>query len=137
MSLLTSADYDSVRAALDALLDCETLPDDVIALDLYAGAAERAVLARDPLAETRTGSALARVRAAAVLYAASYLAPVVPQLTSERFADYSYSRNGQDWAKLAASLRARADAELDTVLETRRSAGALGVFTVARGRRGR
>lgn len=116
MALLTSANYPAIRSALDASLDSTILPDAVIAYDIYHRAAELEVLTRDPDAETRTGDDLTRVRTAAMLYCAAFLAPAIPMLTREEATEYAYTRQAVDWQKLAATLRARADALIEAVL---------------------
>ncbi len=117
MALVASGQYPAVRAALDVTLDAEALPDAVIALDLYAGTADRWVLAQDPTAEARTGDALKHVTAAAVLYCASLLAPALPQLTGETHGAHQYSRKAVDASALADQLVARAVDELTAVLQ--------------------
>jgi|GEM_PF-5253374 len=136
--LISSVNYPDIRAAIDIGLTDDILPDAVIALDVYVGAAERDVVSRDPFAETRTGAARVRVQAATVLFTAALLAPAIPQFTSEKLADYSYNRQTFDWHKLAAELRSRAVAEINQVI------GATGqtvydrptMFTKVSGRRG-
>ena len=111
-------DYAAVRAALDVSLTTEVLPDDVIGLDLYVGAAERDVRYADPLADTYVGENAERIKAAAILLTAAYLAPAIPRLSSERLADYQYSQQAVDWNALAAHLRARARQELAAISST-------------------
>lgn len=139
MSLITASDYDAVRKALDVELDADTLSDDVIGLDIYAGAAERDVLARDPLAAVRSGVDAQRVRTAVILYTAAYLAPVLPRLTGEHHADYSYTRQAIDPDELAGTLRARANQELAIILEPNVpvTASRPPMFMAIAGRRGR
>jgi hypothetical protein len=114
MPLLTSANIPSIRWRLDASLDEATLPDAVVVDQVPA--AERLVLARDPLAATRTGDDLARVQEAAILFCAALLAPSVPRLTREETDGYRYQADVATWEELAATLRARAEAEIAAVL---------------------
>jgi len=136
-TLLTSADYPSIRAAIETTLDSATLPDAIIALDLYVGAGMRDVLLIDPLAESRTGTALLHAQTAAILFTASRLVGALPQITLERFPDHEYRRREVDPQIQADTLRTRAEAELDAYLDvgdlfsTRPTR-----FTVATGRRG-
>lgn len=116
-ALLTSFDFPSIRAAIDVSLDAETLPDTIIDLDLYAGAAMRDVLARDPLAESRSGAELLRAKSAAVLFAAARLIGSLPQVFKETRADHSYERDKIDSSARAAELRALAEAELASYLD--------------------
>ena len=72
-ALLTATHYPAIRAALEVTLTSKELPDAVIALDIYLAAAIAEVLARDPLAESRTGAALTHVTNAGVLICAAQL----------------------------------------------------------------
>lgn len=137
MSLLHISDFPAIRAALDVSLKALALPDAVIALPIYQGAAEAEVLARDPLAESRTGAALQHVVNAAICLAAAYIAPAMPALTAEQIGQYRYQRE-VDWPARAAELRARADAELAAVLtpSTALRPAPPSMFAVASGRRG-
>lgn len=137
MALLSAADYPAIRAAIDVSLTARVLPDSVIGLPIYVDAAEAEVLARDPLAESRTGAALQHVTNAALLLVASFLAAAMPGYTAEDFSDYSYQRK-DDWAARAAELRQRAEAELAAVLAASAPTtyNRPTMFTVASGRRG-
>lgn len=138
MTLIVAGDYEAIRKALDTSLDNRLLPDAVIGLDLYAGAASRAVLARDPDAATRTGTAGQQIKLAAILWCASLIAPALPQISGEDHGDDSYRRVLASPEKLAADLRARAEAELAAVLlPDAPTPYRPPVFTLARGRRGR
>jgi siderophore synthetase component len=140
VTLLTPSDYAAVRAALDISLTEAVLPDSVIELDVYLGAAEREVRAAVPDAESQVGENLERCRAAAILICAANLAPAIPRLQSERLADYTYQAQSVDWAKLAAALKERAKNELMAVTTTDTAEQASQfrhpVFGVAKGRRG-
>jgi len=116
MPLLTAADYPAIRAALDISLTSAELPDLIIGLDMYVGAAQRAIRARDPIAESRTGDDLARVRLAAMLWCAALLVPALPQIASETHGDDTYRRQTSDPLAVALELRGRAEAELAAVL---------------------
>lgn len=137
MALITATHYPAVRAALDVSLTAQVLPDATIALSIYHGAAEAEILARDPLAATRTGDELQHIQNAAVLLTAALLAAAMPAYTAETFSDYSYQRK-VDWAARAAELRKRAEAELATVLEPENptTASKPTMFTTAPGTRG-
>ncbi|MGN6814406.1 MAG: hypothetical protein ACTHMP_26365 [Thermomicrobiales bacterium] len=116
MAILTSDLYPAVRAALDLDLTADELPDSVIAMPIYAGAADSAVLARDPDALTQTGDALQHVKNAAVLFCAALLAPVVPQIVRERTPEYDYWLTKTEWTDRAPLLRGRAEEELAAYL---------------------
>lgn len=137
MTLITATHYPAVRAALDVSLTVLVLPDATIALSIYHGAAEAEILARDPLAATRTGDELQHIQNAAVLLTAALLAPALPGYTAEDFSEYSYQRK-TDWATRAAELRKRAEAELAAVLEPENptTASKPTMFTTAPGTRG-
>lgn len=78
MAILPESRYDDVRAALDPTLDDAALPSEVIGSDVYQGAAERWLLALDPLAATRTGLEKDAVERALVYQIAGLLSPAVP-----------------------------------------------------------
>jgi hypothetical protein len=138
MALLSIAEYPAIRASIDISLDSTTLPDAIIALDIYSGAGQRDVLALDPLAESRTGDALIHATNAAILFTAARLVTALPQILKETFPDHSYERKAYDQASMAAQLRASAGAEMDAYLDI----GALSsdlptTFATASARRGR
>ncbi len=140
MAILTSAEYPAIRAALDTDLTADTLPDEIISLSIYAGAADNDVLKRDPDAESRTGSEATRITNAAIYYCAARLAPAVVRITSLSIntRDLSYQKPTWDPAEKAAELRALADAEIDAVLEPDATVPARPtLFGRAAGRRGK
>ena len=115
MSLLTSADYPAIRAALDVHLDAALLPDSVIALSVYHTAAEMEVTRRVPDAATRTGEDATRVKLAAIYLCAAALAPAIPRLVSQTLDGHTVSVDGATWQDLAARLTALAHDHLQTV----------------------
>lgn len=117
MAILTSNDYPAIRAALDVQLDADDLSDDVIAMDIYIGAAELWIADRDSLSATRTGNELTHIRAATIYYTASLLAPALPRLASESLEDAQVQWQKQDWAQLASELQQRAETHLQAVLD--------------------
>lgn len=139
MSLVSPIEYPSVRAAIDVGLDADALPDAVIRLDMYGGAAERDVLARDPLALTYEPStdAFWNVRQAAIYYCAARLVPAIPNITSEKLGEYAVSMASRDQAALVGELRGRAEACLNAVLGTATSAQIPSLFDRACAARGR
>jgi hypothetical protein len=118
--LITEADYDTIRKAIDITVDENMLPGDVIALPIYEAAAIRKILERDPAAESRTGTALARVKSAAVLFCAALLAPAMTgkmvSSLSVQTRDLNYTRPPYDGVKRAAELLAMAEVELAEVV---------------------
>jgi hypothetical protein len=137
-TLLTSAAYPSVRAAIDITLGASDLPDSVIALPINLNAADLELKARDPNWASRTGDALISLTNAAIYLTAARLAPAMPQLLSETFGDYRYQLQAVDWAARAAALRALAEAALDMVLDPGDATSDRPTrFAVASGRRGR
>lgn len=130
--------YPQVRAAIDISLTEKMLPDEVIAMDQFAGAAERQVRRLDPSADTRTEAELTRLRTAVVLYTAAFLVPSIPDITLEQVGGaFRYEREKTDLDKKIANLLSRAAAEVDAVLYP--SEDALGMptmFTYAPGDRG-
>lgn len=144
MPLISEAQHPSIRAALDLTLGAKALPSEKIELPIFQGAAETAVLARYPTAQamvdasTAPGTDGAHVQAAVILLTAAYIAPALPSLISEEFAEYRYQRQKYDPESLAASLLARAEAELDAIsISTQEPSDDYPVFfTTAPGARG-
>ncbi len=112
MTIIATSDYPAVRAAIDIYLDAQTLPDAVIALDIYQGAAERVVMARVPGWETLQGDDLARVETAVVYLTASLICPAIPAIFRETMPDYAYQAHRADPATQAAQLARRAEQAL-------------------------
>lgn len=138
MALLSPTDYPAIRAAIDLSLTATELPDATIALDLYSGAAERWVLARDPDAASRTGTDALRVKEAAVLACAALLLPAIPAIRRETHGDDSYERAIVEPAAAAAGLWSRASAAIDAYLEPSDDDGQRPTFfAIASRRRGR
>lgn len=99
--LIPQTDYAEVRALIDITLSPASLPDAIIALDSYKGAAQREV-------EAQTSDTQAHAKLAARLICAALLAPRVPQLTRESLPGASYDRKPYDIDLLVAELRTRA-----------------------------
>lgn len=133
--LLTAAEYSSIRAALDVGLDDEALPDSIIELPIYSGAAELEILRRIPDLYTRNGIERRKCVNAMILLTAAYLAPAVPQITSETLGDVSRNYQAIDWLKFAAELRGRADSMM-VELTIGKSTAIPSLFSLASGRRG-
>ncbi|MGH2352480.1 MAG: hypothetical protein ACRDJN_12800 [Chloroflexota bacterium] len=127
MALLTSADYPAVRSAIDVDLTAEQVPDTILAQPVYHAAAEAAVLRRVPEAEALTGTQLQQASRAAILFCAALLAPAVPALSQESFADVSYRLAAVDMSRQAARLLARAEEELEALAAEVGLTGALPV----------
>lgn len=118
MPILTAPDFPAVRAAIDLSLDATVVPDATIALPIFQGLAETQVLARDPLAAGRVDPDLTHIKNAAIYLTAALLVASLPQIIQEDFAkDYRYVKQPVDREALAALLRARADDEIDAVLD--------------------
>lgn len=117
MAILTTADYDEVRAALSLDIDANDLPDSVIGRDVYQGAAEREVLVLAPNAMNYAPGSPEwdHVRVAAIFFTAARLALRLTRVSSERIASWSASYLTMDPEQLAASLRAQAMAELGAI----------------------
>lgn len=118
MAILNSSNYPAIRAALDTSLDSDMLPDSILDLDIYSGAADAWVIDRDASAESRTGSDGDRIKRAAVYYCAALLAPAVPSLVEAKDERLSYKRAAVDWQARARELKAMADEEVSTVIST-------------------
>ena len=140
MGLLTVADFDQIRKAIDTDLTEEELPDEVIALPIYLGAAEAQVAARLPNVETLSGTALIAARNAIVYATAALLAPIFPQMRAASLGAYRYDVYALNPEKLAEVLRDKASSQMDmadTLGGTATVAKLPPIFVVAPGRRGR
>lgn len=118
MAILTSTSYPAIRQALHVSLTPESLPDAMISLDIYMGAAEAEVVRRDPLAASRTGAELLHIKNAIIFLVAAYLAPAIEMVLSESIpgGGYRYQRPEVNWKDRAESLMARYESELAAVL---------------------
>jgi len=140
VAILSSTDYPAIRAAIDTELDSSTLSDSVIALNIYSGAADQDVYARDPDADTRTGEDGNRIKRAAVYFCAARLCPVVVRVTSINVnaRDLNYARPVFDPDERAADLLQMAEEELEAILTPdEETPGRPTMFTYAPGTRGR
>ena len=138
MALLSAADWEAVRAALDPEMSSDDLPDRIIEQPIYAVAAELELLARDPIAASRTGTAKAHIRNAGILLTASRIAPALIAITQQTLGSYTFSLSPTDWTKRAALLRVSAERELGMAMgEAAPGLKPYTMFGVARGRRGR
>lgn len=115
--LLREEDAEVIRQVIDTELGTNQLPSDTIWLDIYAGAAERDVLAVISDAESKTGNDLKRCRNAAIYFCAARLVPAVARhlTVTVQSRDMSYSRQAMDIEKRMTELRAMADKELQAV----------------------
>lgn len=114
--ITTTANCDLIRAAIDTSLTAEALPNATIALDVYLGAAEREVKARDTAWASRTGDELTALKTAVAYLTAARLAPAVPQIVDAKDRDLSRRLQERDMMVLAAALRGYADTELQTLV---------------------
>lgn len=140
MTILSTADYPAIRAALDVSLNEQQLPNATIGQGIFLDAAEAELLRRVPTAAGMTGANLARVKRALVWLTAAYLAHSVVRITSLSVTtrDLSYSRQTFDPDEKAAELRARAEGEIGQLVEPAAATPARPVmFTLAPGYRGR
>lgn len=133
--------YDQVRKALDVSLTATSLPDDVIDLPIYAGAARDQVLAAQPDAESLdpvTDAARWQAALAALAYlTAARLAPALPQVTTRQVGDVRVSREKWDAAAAEARLRKLAAGSLAILTGTVAGERGTAHFWVVPGRRGR
>jgi len=138
-ALLTTTEYPAIRAAIDTSLDTTVLPDSIIALDIYAGAARRDVLLLDATAESRTGDEFQHARNAAIYFCAARLIGALPQISRETSFDGSgYQRQAIDTTARAAELRGQASAALDAYLDSGDAASDRPItFAAGCGQRGR
>jgi hypothetical protein len=139
MAFLALDDYATIRAAIDISLSSAALPDSIISMSIYQGAAELGVLARDPLAATRIGTDAQHIVNAVIYWTAALLVPAIPKLTREQFdTEYTVNRAQMDPLVQARTLRGLADAELDAVLAAGKTTPERPtMFALAHGCRGR
>lgn len=141
MAILEPSDNGAIRAAIDLKLRPADISDDIIKLDIYAGAADQDVLDLDPDAEGRSGTPAEweRIKRAAIYFCAARLCPAVVRLTSVNIQvrDMSYSRQAFDPEKRAAELRQMATEEIAAILTPSEvTPNRPTMFTVASGTRG-
>lgn len=112
------SDFDQVRAVLDpaSSSDRAALPDEVISLPIFLGAAELEVASRDPDWATRTGDAALHLRNAVVYLTAERLLRSTRDVVSEQIGDYRYQAAPLDRSALAGTFRQLAEQELQAVL---------------------
>jgi hypothetical protein len=134
---ITPADFPSIRAAIDVSLTAGSLSDEIIALPIYSGQAEQAVLARVPDADTASAARQAHLHNAALLYAAASLVFAIPSFIREQGPEFAIQVQRIDPAVLAADLRNRADAELLAGAVAGTVSLVQTMFTVVPGTRGR
>ena len=117
MTILNASSFVAIRAAIDLSLDTESLPDTVIALPIYMDAADLEVKTRDTAWASRTGDSLTLLTNACVYLTAARLAPAMPRLLGETYADgYQYQMQAIDWEARARWLRAQAELSLDALI---------------------
>lgn len=145
MALLSILEFPAIRAAIDISLSDGNLPDSVIKLSIYQGAAENWVLERDPNAanyaeggSTPDAAKAAHVVNAAIYRTAALLCPVIPNITRDDFgADEGYTRQAMNYAKRADELTDLASAEIAAYLVAEPTTTQMPpFFTVGQGYRG-
>lgn len=112
----TTEDCDLVRKALDTSLTEDALANTTIVLDVYVGAAEREVKARDTAWAARTGSEARALKTAVAYLTAARIAPALPQIVDAKDGQLSRRLQERDMMALAAALRGYADSELQTLV---------------------
>jgi len=117
MALITVDDFPAVRAAINIELDEVGLPDSIIALPIYLGAADSAVKQQDPLWNTRSSSELRHLKNAVIYFTAARILVSLPRVTSEAFGQrYSYKIDQVSTGELASSLQTFGDDEINAVI---------------------
>lgn len=138
MTLIDSSLFPTVRAAIDAAITENELPDTQIEQPIFWPAAEREILALVPDAADKTGDDLARVQAAVIYITAARIVPTLPPIVGANMDAASYGRRESDVLAMVADLRAKAAAELAIVLNSAdETPGMPAVITTAPGTRGR
>lgn len=141
MAILGQEHFDAIRKAISLELTAKEIPDEVIALPIYQGTAERWAALIDPAIATRQNAELEAAQNAVILKTASLLVAALPILEREEFGPgEGFTRQKVDRAKTAEQLASRAQSELDSYLlgaDSTASATFLPVFAVGSGGRGR
>lgn len=112
MPILLATDYDQVRAAIDVDLTPDVLPDATIAMDIFQGRAEDAVIAAYPEAETAADPAAVHVRRAVIYLTAALILPSLYAVSDEQVGDLRVKINDSRIDQRVASLRNMVDEEL-------------------------
>lgn len=135
--VLTSADYPSIRQAIDIRLDEIDIPDTTIALDIYAGFAVRRVVGRLP--NPYDVSLDPTVKTACIFSCAALLIPAMKQIQNEQIAGHEKTFKVIDWDKKIRELEGRIDQIVGSILVTIGGVGSNiampGFFTVAKANR--
>lgn len=145
MVILTTPDLESVRKAIGIEVTSSQLPDTVISLAIYEGAAALWAKGVDPDVLTTFASGTddqkAHITNAVVLKTASMLVKAFPFLEEESFGlGHSFKRAKVDKESLSDSLASRAYEEMSAYLDTddtKPSVAFIPAFAVAPGYRGR
>ncbi len=138
LTWIVEDDYPSIRAAIDVTLTPVALPDAIIALPIYAGAAELAIKGLAPDWEDADDDQTELLHLASIYWCASMLVPALPRLLRENIGrtSYSYESDLMDISDLIALLRSRASS-LVGVATTGTGNVMPTWFTVAHGTRAR
>ena len=121
MAIIGTAEYPAVRAAIHYRLKPKDLPDDMIALPIFAPEAELDLLALLPGAESFTDTKLSRAKNVVIYWTAARLVPSVPQVTAQSFLGDREQFQTIDWEKHIEYLLKKADqnlGELDIFVNT-------------------
>lgn len=114
---LAAPRYPDVRSALSVKVTVSQLPDAVIGSDLYAGAAVRWGRGMMPTYDALTDDDKATVDSAVVLYCASLIAPAMPDIVGQDWANLAVRMQPMDWRKRAVELLGRAQMEIAGIVE--------------------
>ena len=115
MALITTAEYPSVRFAIDFRLNSIVMPDDIIAQPIFVVEAELDVLAILPQAASFTGTSLTRVKNAVIYLTAIKMIPSVPQLIDQSIFGDREKYELIDWEKKIDNLLDRFDENINRV----------------------
>lgn len=114
MPLITTVEYPAIRAALDTSFSADELPDSLIELDQFVGRAEREVVRRYPTALSEADDdVLVHLRLAVINFAASFIAPSLPDYTERRTDDRWVQERARDWLTVADRLYGLAVGEIE------------------------
>jgi hypothetical protein len=136
--ILTVDDAPAIRAAIDTMLDSDSLPDSTIMMSIFVDRAERWMAAQIPDFASRTGAEAAQIKDSLILYTASLLVPTVAILRSETLPEYAYTRPDVDLDEKEAKLKDDAQETIDPIVTPIGTTPNMAThFTVASAYRGR
>lgn len=107
--------FTDVRAAIGLDVDIRSLPDEVLALNIYQGEAERYI--ERNLTQTQWEAKVEEAEYASALYLASLVVPNLRVVTKENIVGGSMTYANVDLQAIAKDLRDRAAGRVNDIIE--------------------